>query len=145
MNRRLHGLATWLTTLAHLRSHVLVAEALRTAGSTGYSFRVLAALDELGPTSQAALGRHAAMDRSDVTTTLDALSGAGYATRRADPADARKNLVSITPAGESELSRLDGVLEAVQEQYLAPLSPAERTTLLRLLGKLADADRTDTG
>lgn len=39
------------------------------------------------------------MDRSDVVAALNELAGQGLVERTRDPADHRRNIVTITPAG----------------------------------------------
>ena len=112
-------------------------DAFASEGFRGYHFRVLAALDEHGAGSQADLGRSTGIDRSDVVATLNDLVARGLAQREPDPADARRNVVSITKRGTRTLERLDGVLDDVQDAVLAPLTPNERKTLVRLLAKLS--------
>jgi DNA-binding MarR family transcriptional regulator len=122
---------------ANARSQRLLADAFAAEGVRGYHFRLLAALDQFGPASQADLGRHTSIDRSDVVATLNDLVTAGLAGRRPDRADRRRNIVTITKRGARELERLDTVLDDIQEAVLAPLTTRERTTLVRLLTKLA--------
>jgi DNA-binding MarR family transcriptional regulator len=131
---------TWLLTRANARAHALLTEAFATRGLRGYHARLLAALDELGPASQAELGRHAEIDRSDVVACLNDLIARGFATRQPDPADRRRNIVTITARGRRELARLSELLDGVQRALLAPLSAAERRTFVRLLAKLVADD-----
>ncbi len=114
----------------------LLTERLATAGARGYHYRVLAALEEFGPASQASLGRRTAMDRSDVVAAVNDLARLELVRRTPDAADRRRNVITITPAGLAHLQRLDGLLAEVQDELLAPLSPAERDQLTRLLGRL---------
>jgi DNA-binding MarR family transcriptional regulator len=114
----------------------LLTGAFAAEGVRGYHFRLLAALDQYGAASQADLGRHTGIDRSDVVATLNELVAAGLARRQPDPADRRRNIVTMTKRGASELERLDTVLDDVQDAVLAPLTADERTTLVRLLIKL---------
>jgi DNA-binding MarR family transcriptional regulator len=97
---------------------------------------LLAALDQYGSASQADLGRHTGIDKSDVVAALNDLVSTGLAQREPDPADRRRNNVTLTERGASALERLDSVLDDVQDAVLAPLTPTERRTLVRLLGKL---------
>lgn len=136
--RRVSGRATWLLGQASTRAHRLLSQALGTEGVRGYHFRLLAALEEHGPSSQAELGRRAQIDPSDVTATLEDLLTAGLAARSPDPADGRRNLVSMTPAGQTALERWDRLLGDVHERVLEPLTERERSTLLDLLTKLTD-------
>ncbi len=130
---RLRAKTTWLISQVSTRAHRLLTERQAAEGARGYHFRLLAALAEFGPSSQADLGRHAGLDRSDVVAAINELAAQGLVERAADPADRRRNVVTMTPAGAARLERLDTVLDAVQEELLAPLSPAERAELTRLL------------
>jgi len=125
-------------TRAAARAHRLVSEAMASAGARGYHYRLLAALAESGPASQAELGRRSSIDRSDVVASINELAGAGFVERTADPADRRRNVVTMTPAGTEQLRRLDGVLGDIQDELLAPLSAGERDQLTRLLIRLLD-------
>jgi DNA-binding MarR family transcriptional regulator len=113
-----------------------LAEAFATEGLRGYHFRVLAALDQFGPASQADIGRYTGIDRSDVVTTLSHLVERDLAIRRVDEADRRRNIVEITKPGRAVLARLDTQLDRVQQAVLAPLTRSERALLVRLLTKL---------
>ena len=72
--RRLADRPTWLLGRAYARSRTLLNEGFGQEGLSGYHFRVLAALDEHGSLSQADLGRHAKLDRSDVVATVKVLA-----------------------------------------------------------------------
>lgn len=133
---RVSGRPTWLLSRAHHRAQGLLAEAFATEGLRGYHFRVLAALDQYGPSSQADIGRYTGIDRSDVVAALNDLVDRSLAVREADEADRRRNVVKITKRGVATLARLDRQLDGVQEAVLAPLTPAERARLVRLLAKL---------
>jgi MarR family transcriptional regulator, lower aerobic nicotinate degradation pathway regulator len=119
-----------------VRSQSLLADAFAAEDIRGYHFRLLAALDQYGPSSQADLGRHTDIDRSDVVVTLNDLVATGLAQREPDPVDRRRNIVTITTRGAGALDRLDAVLDDVQDAVLAPLTLKERKTFVRLLAKL---------
>jgi len=129
---------SWLISEVSRLAHPLITAKLASAGSRGYHYRLLAALAEFGPASQASLGRRIAMDRSDVAAAVDELVARGLAGRALDPADRRRNVISITPAGAAHLRRLDELLDGVQDELLAPLSPAERQQLVRLLSRILE-------
>ncbi len=137
---RMLELPTWLISGAYARSHRLLADAFAAADARGYHYRLLAALEEFGPASQAALGRRTSIDRSDVVAALNELAERKLIERTLDPEDRRRNIVTITPAGIERLRTLDGVVAGVQDKLLAPLSPAERTRLIRLLTRLLEDD-----
>jgi len=133
---RLRDKPTWLISQVATRAHRLMTERLAAVGARGYHFRLLAALAEFGPSSQASLGRRTGMDRSDVVAAVSELARRDLLQRVIDPADRRRNVVTITQQGAAYLERLDGVLDGVQDELLAPLSPAERAQLTGLLGRV---------
>lgn len=128
---------TWLLSQANARAQRILGDAFAAEGLRGYHFRLLAALDQYGPSSQADLGRHTGIDRSDVVAALNELVHDGLAMRTPDPADGRRNIVSVTRRGRSTLERVDRVIDDVQEKVLEPLTASERTTFVRLLAKLS--------
>jgi DNA-binding MarR family transcriptional regulator len=138
MPLRLKEKPSWLISQISMLAHRLLTERLATAGSRGYHYRLLAALQEFGSASQARLGRHTGIDRSDVVAALNELAGRGLVERTSDPADRRRNIITITPAGTAHLQRLDGILAGVQDELLAPLSPAERQLVIRLLTQVLE-------
>jgi len=135
---RLAAKPSWLISQASVHAHRLLGDGLATSGSRGYHYRLLAALAQFGPGSQAQLGRHTGMDRSDVVAALNDLAARGLVRRSPDPGDRRRNAVRITPAGRAHLDRLEELLAGVQARLLAPLSPAERAELARLLTRVVD-------
>jgi DNA-binding MarR family transcriptional regulator len=128
---------TWLISRVAGRAHAVLAKAFAAAGVRGYHYRVLAALEEAGPASQAALGRRTLVDRSDVVAVLADLEARGWVRRAPDAADRRRNVVTITAAGRRGLRRLDERVAGAQEELLAPLSSRQRAQLTRLLAALA--------
>jgi DNA-binding MarR family transcriptional regulator len=134
--KRVSGLPTWLLSRANARAQLILHDAFGRAGVRGYDFRVLAALEEFGPVSQAELGRRTGIDRSDIVATVNDLVEKDLVRRTPDANDRRRNVVSITKNGNQMLRRLDVALAEVQRVVLEPLSAGERATLIRLLAKL---------
>ncbi|MGN6721420.1 MAG: MarR family winged helix-turn-helix transcriptional regulator [Marmoricola sp.] len=137
---RVNDRPTWLISRAFSRSSGLLFGAFeeRGEGLRGYHYRLLAALDQWGPASQADLGRDTGIDRSDVTAVLGDLEARGLVERQVDPDHKRRKIVTITPAGLKELARLDGIVDDVQEAVLAPLSEAQQRQFLALLRRMLD-------
>jgi len=135
---RLNRMPSWLLSQTSVHAHRLLSQALAAAGFIGYHYRLLAALEEFGPASQAALGRRTGIDRSDVVAALNDLAGRRLVQRSPDPADRRRNIITITPAGTEQLRLLDRVLAGVQDKLLASLSPTERKQLTRLLTRVLE-------
>jgi DNA-binding MarR family transcriptional regulator len=137
---RIVEMPSWLIGRASAYSHRLLVEGFAAADARGYHHRLLAALQEFGPASQAALGRRTGIDRSDVVAALNELADRGLIQRSPDPDDRRRNIITITPAGTEQLRTLDQILAGVQDELLAPLSVADRTKLIRLLTRLLEHD-----
>ena len=134
---RLDSRATWLLSQANVRAHAMLNQSFGAHGVRGYHYRILAALDQHGPSSQADLGRYARLDRSDVNTALGELLAERLAKRTPDPVDRRRNVVTITAKGRAKLAELDRVVDDVQRAVLDPLTERERRQLVALLTKLA--------
>ncbi|GAA4632532.1 MarR family transcriptional regulator [Actinoallomurus vinaceus] len=135
---RLRQAPSWLLGQASIHSHRLVTEHFTAAGARGYHYRLLAALQEFGPASQATLGRRTGVDRSDVVAALNELAEKKLIERSPDPDDRRRNIITITTAGRDRLEHLTGVLTEIQDALLAPLSAPEREQLTALLRRIVD-------
>lgn len=136
---RLRSRATWLLGQSANQGHRLIGERMHAAGVTSRSYySLLAALSEVGATSQADLGRRIGLDRSDVTAAVTDLEAKGCLERTPDPADRRRNLVRITADGKAFLAGLDAEVAAAQEELLAPLAPEEREALVGMLVRVVE-------
>jgi MarR family transcriptional regulator, lower aerobic nicotinate degradation pathway regulator len=133
---RWEGLPSWLLTRAAGHANRLVGEGFAAVDARGYHFRVLATLADRGPASQADLGRRSGIHLSDMVATVNELAAAGLVERAPDPADRRRNVVSLTEAGRRQLDRLQEQLARTQDELLAPLSAADRRRLVELLSRL---------
>ena len=135
---RLRALPSWLVNQTAVPATSLVSAALASADARRYHYKVLAALDEYGPASQATLSRRCAIDRSDMVATVNELTERGFVERAPDPADRRRNVVTLTRKGRGHLRKLDRLVADAQDELLAPLSPSERTQLVDLLTRIVD-------
>lgn len=133
---RLRSMPSWLVTQVAAVGERLVGERLAAAGVRRYHYRVLAALDEFGPSSQAAVGRSSGVHSSDVVAVVNELVERGLVSRTPDPEDRRRNVVAVTAAGVAKLRELDAVLGEVQDDLLGSLSDRDRGELVRLLGQV---------
>ncbi|MET8144058.1 MarR family winged helix-turn-helix transcriptional regulator [Sphaerisporangium sp. NPDC005288] len=133
---RLRRKPSWLINRASARAHRLIKETMAAAGGHAYHFAILAALDEFGPNSQVQIGQRCGIDQSDMHTMLNELVEQGHVARAPDPADRRRNLVTLTAAGRRRLEDLDTTLTRVQHDILDALSATERDTLTGLLTRI---------
>jgi MarR family transcriptional regulator, lower aerobic nicotinate degradation pathway regulator len=135
---RLRRAPSWLIGQAAAHSHRLLTDRFAAAEARGHHYRLLAALEEFGATSQATLGRRTGIDRSDVVAAINQLAARELVERAPDAADRRRNVITLTPAGRRHLRRLDTVLGEIQEELLAPLSATERDEFARLLSRIVE-------
>lgn len=131
---RLRGLASWQTNKVSTLGARLTAQHMPLSARA--DFAVLAALEEYGPLSQAGIGRRLGLDRNDVNGVVNRLEAQAQVERRADPADRRRNLVTLTDGGRAHLAELQRHADAVQDELLAGLDAAERRRLHGLLAKV---------
>ena len=76
-------------------------------------------------------------DRSYLVGLLDDLEKRGLIERKRDPADRRRHLVKLTPAGKKTLAKLRALQRSIDDDFFAPLSAEERAKLHTLLHRLA--------
>ena len=133
---QLRGQFGRLLGMAAAHAGRLVNEALAEVGARKYHFAVLATLEEFGPSSQAQLSDRTGIYRSDLVATVNELVEGGYTRRESDPADRRRNVVSMTDAGVERRAELAAILARVNESVLAPFDPDEREQLTALLRRL---------
>src|SRR5262245_10929053 len=112
-------------------------QAFEAVGESPYHYAVLAVLDESARETQATIADALGYDRSWLVGLLDELEEAGLIERRRDPADRRRHLVSLQPAGRKKLTALRAISKRVEDEFFAPLAPRERDALHALLLDLA--------
>ncbi|MET7439988.1 MarR family winged helix-turn-helix transcriptional regulator [Streptomyces sp. NPDC004082] len=135
---RLRGMPSRLLSHAALHAERLVNQGLAEADARKWHYAVLVALHDSGPASQSVLSRRTRIYRSDLVAVLNELAEGGHVERAPDPADRRRNVITITESGRRRLDRLDALLTGIQDQVLTPLTSPEREQLVRLLTRLVD-------
>ena len=127
----------FLLRQAHQRSTAIFMDVMADFDLTPRQFSVLMKVMKDGALSQNRLGRLTAMDPATMQGVIQRLRERDLVSRRADPTDRRRTLLSLTAAGRA---LVEGGLGArgirVTAATLAALRPGERATFLRLLKKL---------
>jgi DNA-binding MarR family transcriptional regulator len=109
-------------------------------GVTADQFVLLATLARGGEAlTQRELARRMSSDPSTVRAMLVLLAARGLVERDSHPADARARTVALTAKGMRVFRRLWTAGEPIRAQMLGALQPGEAATLVRLLGRLAEA------
>jgi len=115
-----------------------------TLARTGVSpnqFLVLMALAETGPVCQQFLAGVIGIDPRNIVPILDSLEARGLLSRETDPADRRRRVIELTPAGQQIVAELSALGEQTERELLAPVPPADRESLRRMLRIVLDAAR----
>jgi DNA-binding MarR family transcriptional regulator len=112
-------------------------QAYENEGLRPYHHAILIALDEGSHETQGAIADALGYDRGQLVGLLDELEERGLVERRRDPNDRRRHLVQMTPDGKRTLRRLRALARELEDDFLEPLSDAERAKLHALLLKLA--------
>ena len=103
-----------------------------------YFHAILALLDAGSIETQGAIAEALGYDKGQLVGMLDDLEAGGLVERRRDPADRRRHVVRMTPAGRKALERVRRLAANLEDDFLAPLDARERRQLHDLLLKLAD-------
>ena len=131
--QRLRELPSRLLNLAAGYAQRQVGERLATLDSRKWHYATLAALEEFGPDSQSGLSDRTGIYRSDLVATINELTARGFVVRAPDPADRRRNAITLTDEGRRHLEHLDMLIADAQAEFLAPLSEVDRAELTRIL------------
>ena len=107
---------------------------------TSVQFAALDAVAQQPGIDQATLAATISFDRATIGGVIDRLEGKGLVERVVSEQDRRARRLNLTPAGEQLLAVCRPVVEALQADILAALSPAERASFLALAHKALGLD-----
>ena len=88
--------------------------------------------------TQTEIGRNLGIQRANMVPLTAGLMERGLVNRQA--ADGRSHALTLTAAGRSLTTKVDGVMQAHEESFLAGLSAADRGRLARLLTAIRDRE-----
>ena len=74
-----------------------------------------------------------------IAQTLNSIERKGWITRRIDPQDRRRIIITLTAAGKTEAERLRRAVTGIAAKMLDLLGERDATEYVRITGKLADA------
>jgi len=101
-------------------------------------FQILGLLHDHGGLAQSDLVQHMGVAPSILVTLLNPLEADGLVTRERDPADRRRHLVSLTPAGEKHLASASRAQRDTEDALFASLDENQREQLRGLLLAVSD-------
>ena len=133
----LAGRLGYLLKHAQLRLSELTGSAMAPFGITGRQCAVLIAIDSQAPLSQQEAARRLGVDRTTMVALIDELEGKQLVQRRQDPADRRKNVVALTPAGRGTLRKAGKASDEAERRFLAPLTGDEAAQVREALRRVA--------
>jgi DNA-binding MarR family transcriptional regulator len=91
-----------------------------------------------GPVTQNDLSRRLLVDKSNVTTLIDRMEGAGLIKRNAVRGDRRSNHITLTPKGRDVVDAADEVYVKTVQEVMSTFTPQEHAQLIRLTHKLRE-------
>lgn len=132
----LHEQVGFLLRKANQRHLSIFSE--RIGELTPPQFAALAKLFEAGEASQNQLGQLIAMDAATIKGVIGRLKARGLVVLSEHENDRRRLVVSLSQKGRETIEALLPLASSITDATLAPLTPREAATFLRLLAKLAD-------
>lgn len=106
-------------------------------------FQLLGLLHDHGPLGQRELGQVMTTDPSILVTLLNPLEAEGLLSRRRDPLDRRRHLVTLTARGERRLAAAAHAQREAEEELFVGLDETQREQLRVLLVALKDGLSAD--
>ncbi|MEZ5227583.1 MAG: MarR family winged helix-turn-helix transcriptional regulator [Acidimicrobiales bacterium] len=99
---------------------------------------VLSFVDHHAGLSQQELSERLGLDPTIVVGLVDGLEARDLLTRSKDPGDRRRNVLALTTAGAALRKQAVVSFEALQANFLEPLSATDRDRLRRLLAEVLE-------
>jgi DNA-binding MarR family transcriptional regulator len=137
-------------TLLYLMKQVELAvraeldELCRPVGLTALQYTALTVLERHSDLTSAHLARHSFVSQQSMAEMVTVLLDEGLIQRHRDPADRRRLVIALTPAGRRLLRRLRPKVTALQERMLAQHSKAQAAELRRSLELCRSAPQLPT-
>ncbi len=115
----------------------LFDERVRSLGLTGPQARLLLSLERYPKENQAFYAERLEIEPITLTRIVDRLEDAGWIERKSDPADRRARILHLTDKSRGIVARLTASVDALFEEMLEGVDPAERVTFANLLERIA--------
>jgi MarR family transcriptional regulator, transcriptional regulator for hemolysin len=134
------GMDVDLAMLLNQASYALATKMTQELAEVGISPREWCVLSKAraGDMTQNRVAELAALDRTTMVVTVDALERAGLAVRRPSSTDRRARIIAVTEAGERVVAQADAIVAGVYGEILGELPPEERDAFVAGLARLVD-------
>lgn len=133
-------LGFWLRMVSNHVSYSF-ADKLAGKGVTVAEWCLLRALYNKEPTPPSRLAEEMGMTRGAITKLADRLIAKSLVERRASAEDGRAQTLALTRQGVSLTPKLADLADRNDAEFFGCLTPTERTTLERLLKRMAERNR----
>lgn len=131
-----------LSILSNRISRAIAARYADTFGLTIPEWRIIAVLGRRPGLTAKEVAEATEMDKVAVSRAVAKLVESKRVAARADRDDARRQILSLTPQGESVHARIAPIALASEQRLLATLDARERAQLDALVDRLLDAAKT---
>ncbi|MFK0294965.1 MarR family winged helix-turn-helix transcriptional regulator [Streptomyces sp. NPDC090442] len=121
------------------QAHTLLWTAMVSEDVTSPQFAVLNTLVGADGLDQRTVGERVGLDRSTIAEVVRRLVGRGLVDKVRDSRDARRSALRLTAEGTRLHRKLAARTARMNEVFLAPLDPQERSAFLELLQRVSDA------
>ena len=120
-----------------VRAHL--DDLLRPSGITALQYTALTVLARRDGLTSAELARNAFVTPQSMGDMVTTLERRDLVVRHRDPRHARRLLISLTPAGQELLARVEPEVRALEEKMLGGLGAGERAALRDYLNRCRNA------
>ncbi len=96
-----------------------------------------------GGLTQVELSHMLLVNRSNITAIIDRMEHSGFVTREDVPGDRRCHVIRITPLGQETLRRIEPRYIGEVRAVMAPLSPADLKSVIRVMGRIREGIRKE--
>lgn len=127
-----------LSVLTNIVSQSIADTYEREFGLTIPQWRVIAVLARYPDLSQIEVAERTAMDKVAVSRAVQGLLAARRLVRSYDAGDRRRSRLRLSSAGKSVYTRVAPLALSYEKKLLDALSPTDRKTLDRLVGRLME-------
>ncbi len=120
----------------------LMTDALEPHGLTSPQWGVMVAIVREPGTDQRRVAERQGIDANSASRLIDELEALSLVRRLPSPTDRRSNQLELTAAGKRLRAKLASAVIAAQDRALACLETAEKETLLDLLTRVVEANKS---